>query len=98
MYNSLMTTHSLTTLSSTTATMLTPLGLHTGMDITIQNVHATAIVYLGASGVTAEDYGYRLLPGLAISFELPGRNALFAITDTNESQIAILKTGLEIGH
>lgn len=93
-----MTTHALTTLSSTTATRLTPLGLHTGMDITIQNVHATAIVYLGSEDVTAEDYGYRLLPGLAISFELPGRNALFAITDTNASKVATLKTGLEIGH
>lgn len=92
-----MTTHALTTLSSTTATRLTPLGLHTGMDITVQNVHATATVYLGSEDVTAEDYGYRLMPGLAISFELPGRNALFAITDTDESKVAVLKTGLEIG-
>lgn len=93
-----MTIHSLTTLSNTTATRLTPSGLHTGMDITIQNVHASATVYLGGDGVTSSDYGYRLLAGAAISLELPGRNALFAITDTNNSKVAVLKTGLEIGH
>ncbi len=97
MYNSLMTTHSLTTLSSTTATRLTPLGLHSGMDITVQNVHDSAIVYLGGEGVTSSDYGYRLNPGLAISFELPGRDALYAISNTNNSKVAVLKTNLESG-
>ncbi len=97
MYNSLMTTHSLTTLSSTTATRLTPLGLHSGMDITVQNVHDSAIVYLGGEGVTSSNYGYRLNPGLAISFELPGRDALYAISNTNNSKVAVLKTNLESG-
>jgi hypothetical protein len=92
-----MTTHSLTTLSSTTATRLTPLGLHSGMDITVQNVHDSAIVYLGGEGVTSSDYGYRLNPGLAISFELPGRDALYAISNTNNSKVAVLKTNLESG-
>jgi hypothetical protein len=55
-------------------------------------------VYIGGEGVTASSYGYRLSPGSAISFELPGRDALYAITDTNSSQIAILKTSLETGN
>jgi hypothetical protein len=93
-----MTTHSLTTLSSSTATRLTPLGLHSGMDITIQNVHESATVYVGGEGVTSSDYGYRLLAGNAISFELPGRDALYAITSTNNSQVAIIKTNLEAGN
>jgi hypothetical protein len=67
------------------------------MDITIQNFDATAYVYIGGEGVTAENFGFRLNPGSAISFELPGRDALYAITDTDESQIAVLKTNLEIG-
>jgi hypothetical protein len=92
-----MTQHALTTLSSSSATKLTPNGTHSGLDITIQNVHATAIVYLGGSGVTADNYGYRLAPGAAWSVELPGRNALYAITDTNNSKVAILKTNLESG-
>ena len=93
-----MTTHSLTTLSSSTATRLTPNGLHSGMDITIQNVHASATVYIGGEGVTSANYGYRLLAGNAISFELPGRDALYAITSTNNSQVAIIKTNLEAGN
>ncbi len=93
-----MTTHSLTTLSNTAATRLTPNGLHSGMDITIQNVHDTAYVYIGAVGVTSSNYGYRIAPGHAISWELPGKDALYAITDTNNSKIAILKTNLEAGH
>lgn len=91
------TTHALVTLSNTTATRLTPNGIHSGMDITIQNVHATAVVYVGGSGVTSSDYGYRLSPDTAISFELSGRDDLYAISDTNNSKVAALKTSLEAG-
>jgi hypothetical protein len=90
-----MTTHALTTLSSTSATRLTPNGLHSGMDITIQNVDSSAYVFLGGEGVTASDYGHRLAPGSAWSVELPGLDALYAITDTNSSKVAIIKMGLE---
>ena len=90
-----MTQHALTTLSNTTATRLTPNGVHSGLDITIQNTDGSAYVYLGGEGVTASDYGYRLAPGAAWSVELPGTDALYAITDTNNSKIAVLWTGLE---
>jgi hypothetical protein len=93
-----MTSHALTTLSSSAATLLTPNGVHSGMDVTIQNIHASAYVYIGGEGVTASSYGYRLNPGSAISFELPGRDALYAITGTNGSQVAVIKTNLESGH
>jgi hypothetical protein len=90
-----MTTHALTTLSSTSATRLTPNGIHSGMDITIQNTDETAYVYIGGEGVTASDYGYRLAPLAAWSVELPGQDELYAITTVNGSAIAVLKTGLE---
>jgi len=90
-----MTSHALTTLSSSTATRITPNGIHSGLDITIQNTDGSAYVYLGAEGVTVSDYGYRLAPGAAWSVELPGTDALYAITDTNNSKIAVLWTGLE---
>ena len=93
-----MTTHSLTTLSSSAATLLTPNGVHSGMDVTIQNVHASAYVYIGGEGVTSSSYGYRLSPGSAISFELPGKDALYAITGTNGSQVAVIKTNLDSGN
>lgn len=93
-----MTTHALTTLSSSSATRLTPIGLHSGMDITIQNVHDTAIVYIGGEGVTSSNYGYRLVAGSAWSIELPGTDSIYAITDTNLSKVAVLKTNLESGY
>ena len=92
-----MTTHALTTLSNTEATRITPNGVHSGLDITLQNVHASAIVYIGGEGVTSSNYGYRLDPATAWSVELPGTDSLDAITDTNGSKIAVLKTGLESG-
>jgi hypothetical protein len=93
-----MTLHAHTTLSSTTATRLTPNGLHSGMDITVQNIHESAYVYVGGEGVTASDYGYRIAPGAAFSIELPGQDALYAISTVNSSKVAILQTGLETGN
>lgn len=90
-----MTTHILSTLSDTTATRLTPNGLHGGMDITIQNVHETAYVYLGGEGVTSTAYGYRLPPGSAWSVELPGSDALYAISSLDSTQVAVIQLGLE---
>jgi hypothetical protein len=68
------------------------------MDITIQNVDDEAYVYIGGEDLNPENFGYRLSPGLAISFELPGRDALYAITDVDQSYIAVLKTNLETGN
>lgn len=93
-----MTTHSLTTLSNSSATLLTPNGTHSGVDITIQNIHASAYVYIGGFGVTSSNYGYRISPSHAWSVELSGRNSLYAITSVNGSQVAILNTSLESGN
>jgi hypothetical protein len=93
-----MTIHSLTTLSNSSATRLTPSGTHSGLDITIQNIHASAIVYIGGEGVTSSSYGFRLSPGSAFSIELSGKDSLYAITDTNGSSVAVLKTNLESGN
>jgi hypothetical protein len=93
-----MTQHSLTTLSNSTATRLTPNGTHGGLDITIQNVHASAIVYIGGEGVTSSNYGYRISANNAWSVELSGVDALYAITNTNGSQVAVIKTSLESGN
>jgi hypothetical protein len=93
-----MTQHSLTTLSNTTATLLTPNGVHSGMDITVQNTDTTAIVYIGGEGVTSSNYGYRLSAGAAWSVELSGRDAIYAISNTNGSQVAVLQISLELGN
>jgi len=91
-----MTTHALASLT-TSATRITPNGIHSGMDITIQNVDETAIVYLGGEGVTSNSYGFKLNPLEVFSAELPGADALYALSTINASKIAILKFGLEQG-
>jgi hypothetical protein len=68
------------------------------MDITIQNTDETAIVYIGGEGVTSLNYGYQLAPNNAWSIELSGKDAIYAISDTNGSKVAILKTSLELGN
>jgi hypothetical protein len=93
-----MTIHSLATLSNTTATRLTPNGTHSGLDITIQNVNASGYIYIGGnSDISDTDYGFRLMPNHSISFELPGKNELFAIASSNEMKLAVIKTNLEHG-
>lgn len=90
-----MTTHNLVTLDNAIATRLSPAVTHSGCDITIQNVSSSAYVYVGGVGVTTANYGYRVAPNNAIAFELPSRDAIYAVTDTDNSQVAVLITGLE---
>lgn len=93
-----MAEHLLTTLSNTVATRLTPAGVHSGMDVTIQNVNDSGYIYVGTDEtVSSTSYGFRILPNHAISFELPGTDALFAIASTSGMSAAILKTNLEKG-
>tara|TARA_R110000782_G_scaffold235698_1_gene321739 strand:- start:1154 stop:1435 length:282 start_codon:yes stop_codon:yes gene_type:complete len=89
------TFHNLVTLSNATATELTPGARHSGLDLTIQNVHATAVVYIGAVGVTTSDYGFKLTPGAGFSIELNPNDRLYAISDTNGSTAALLRALLE---
>lgn len=91
------TSHALVYLSNSSATRLTPNGLHSGMDITIQNVDSEAVVYLGGQDVSSANYGFRLKPEQAFSVELPGTDALYAISTVDESAIATLHFTLEQG-
>ena len=90
-----MTTHSLTTLSNTSATRLTPHGTHSGVDVTIQNVNETAYVYVGGEGVSTTNYGYRVSPNNGIAFELAERDSIYAVSDVNGAQVAVIQVGLE---
>lgn len=93
-----MTQHSLITVSNTTPVRLTPPGVHSGMDITIQNVNSSGYIYIGGNeSVSSIDYGFRILPNHSISFELPGKDALFAIASASGMSAAVLKTNLEKG-
>lgn len=92
-----MTQHSLTTLSSSSPTRLTPNGIHSGMDITIQNVNDSGYIYIGGEDLSSTSYGYRIMPNHAISVELNGQSSLYAIASTNNMKLAVLNTSLESG-
>jgi len=45
--------------------------------------------------VTSSNYGYRLSADTAWAIELNGKDAIYAITDTNGSSVAVLTANLE---
>lgn len=92
-----MAYHSLKTLSDTTPTLISPVGVHSGVDITIQNVNASGYIYIGGSDVSASDYGYRILPNHAISIELSGKSSLYAVSSAPSMKAAVLGANLESG-
>jgi hypothetical protein len=93
-YNSFMTAHRIELIGAV-AKRITPNGTHSGMDITIQNVNESGNIYVGGEGISTTNYGYKIMPNHAISFELPPLDALYLIADETNSQAAILSIGLE---
>jgi hypothetical protein len=89
------TYHELVTLSDSTATELTPGARHSGLDLTVQNVDDTAIIYIGGEGVTTSSYGFKLTPGAGFSIELNPNDRLYVISDTDSSEAALLRALLE---
>jgi hypothetical protein len=79
------------------AKRITPNGTHSGMDITIQNVNEYGNIYVGGEGVSTTNYGYKIMPNHAISFELSGADSLYLIADESDSRAAILSVRLEYG-
>jgi hypothetical protein len=66
------------------------------MDITLQNVNATGYIYIGGDDtLNVNNYGYRLSPNNAISFELPGNDALYALAEWSGLDLAVMQIGLE---
>lgn len=93
-----MAQHNLVNLSNSSSTLLSPFGTHSGVDITIQNVNSDGYVYIGASAqVASTNYGYRISPNSAVSFELPGSDALYAIGSTTGLKAAVIITNLDSG-
>jgi hypothetical protein len=65
------------------------------MSFSVQNVHDTAIVYIGTVNVSDSNYGIKLIPNAIASFDNVPKNASFyATTDTNGSQVAVLKMSM----
>ena len=92
-----MVKHSIVSLSDSEAVALSPSITHAGTDITIQNINSSGYVYIGNDSVTTTNYGYRLSPNNAISFELPGTDSLYAVSSADGLEVAVIMTALEVG-
>ena len=91
-----MTTHALYEVG-TVPTKITPDGTHSGMDITIQNVNLLKAIYVGGVDVSPTNFGYKILPNHAISFELSGMDDLYLVAEEDGLSAAVLKVKLEVG-
>jgi hypothetical protein len=89
------TQQNLYTLSDTTATLVSPYGTHSGVDITIQNVNSSGYIYVGNENVSDTAYGFRILPNHAISFELGGKDSLYLVSSVDNMQAAVVMIALE---
>jgi hypothetical protein len=91
-----MTIHAISALSSVAATRLTPNGIHSGMDITLQNINDDGYIYIGGSStVSPTDYGFRISPNNAFSIELAGRDSIWATCSVDPMSIAVFSVDLE---
>lgn len=66
-----------------------------GKDITIQNNNASAAVFIGGVGVTTSDYGFKLVPGAAISFNLDPKENVWAVSATSAATVNIMRMNPE---
>ncbi len=89
-------TFTLTT--SGTAYEIIPVLGGNGKDITIQNNNTSAVVLIGGAGVTTSDYGFKIIPNAAISFELDGTDSIWAVSSTAEATVNIMRIDLEGTH
>jgi hypothetical protein len=85
-------------LGNTTPERLINLGGHSGKDITIQNQGPDDVLIGGDDSLSIGNYGFKLKVDQAISFELPGSDALYALAaGAAGSVISVLDMTLESG-
>jgi hypothetical protein len=89
-----MTAHAIFSLTTSTPVRVTPNGTHSGLNVSIQNINEDGYIYVGGEEVTSSDYGFRILPNAAISFELEGNDELCIISSLNSMNAAVITTTL----
>jgi hypothetical protein len=66
-----------------------------GRDVTIQNNNPLADIFIGGVGVLTTNFGYQIRSGSAISFELDGKDSIWAVSGTAGVSVNILSVSLE---
>jgi hypothetical protein len=91
-----MASSALITINTDTAVRLSPIGVHGGMDLTLQNVNDEGYIFIGARDtVSSTNYGFRLAPNNSWALELPGRESIYAIASVDGMSIAVFQIDLE---
>jgi len=88
-------THRMFTLSDTEATQLTvpfedEKEYASLLTISVQNLSSDKYVFIGDSTVTTGSYGFRLDPGQVFSADLRPREDLYAVCDSDTTDVAIM--------
>lgn len=92
-----MIVNKIVALSTTSPILLSPPATHSGVDITVQNINGEGYVYIGGSNLTSGNYGFRIDPSHAVSVELNGRDALYALGSTAGLSVSVFMSNLEQG-
>lgn len=92
-----MANHRTQLITTSEPVRITPNGLHSGMDITIQNLSETNDVYVGgnASMDTETDFGHLIYPTASFGIELPPNDAIYLMSKNGNARVAIFEAGLE---
>jgi hypothetical protein len=62
------------------------------IDLSVQNLDASATIFIGSIDVTTTSYGAAIGPGELLTITaLPWRDELYAVTDTPGSKVAVLR-------
>ena len=86
------TTHNTLYVSDTSTVIVDATGGF-GHDVTIQN-NGSEVLFLGGNNVNNEDFGFKLAPNAAISFELDGQDAIYGYCN-NSTFVTVLRINLE---
>jgi hypothetical protein len=84
---------SVITLGTATASQISPTGTFTAASFSVQNQHATAIVYVGDSTVTASSYAHKMNPGDVLAFDNLSsltNMAVYAISNTASTPVGVI--------
>jgi hypothetical protein len=65
--------------------LVSPPGVHSGVDITIQNL-GPGVVLVGGEGMGKENFGFLIPSGGAWSVELPPKDSLYIAGDIEDSE------------
>jgi hypothetical protein len=86
--------HKLVTLNSSTPVKLTEDIVddfyNRDLAVSMQNIDSSINIYIGTSTVTSSSYGFKLIPGGALSLDIMSGDDLYAIAASGTPSVAVI--------